>query len=74
MLRAGRFLSNRTGSSGGDCRGCCRPALNVFLLKTHKCASSTVQNVLMRFGDRRNLSFALPQGGNYFGHPKSFSM
>lgn len=68
-----RFLWNRTGLSS-DCRGCCRPALNVFLLKTHKCASSTVQNVLMRFGDRRNLSFALPQGGNYFGHPKSFTM
>lgn len=68
-----RFLTNRTRFSS-DCRGCCRPALNVFLLKTHKCAGSTVQNVLMRFGDRRNLSFALPREGNYFGHPKPFSM
>lgn len=67
------FLTNRTRFSS-DCRGCCRPALNVFLLKTHKCAGSTVQNVLMRFGDRRNLSFALPREGNYFGHPKPFSM
>nr|XP_037278257.1 galactosylceramide sulfotransferase-like [Rhipicephalus microplus] len=68
-----RFLTNRTRFSN-DCRGCCRPALNVFLLKTHKCAGSTVQNVLMRFGDRRNLSFALPREGNYFGHPKPFSL
>lgn len=68
-----RFLTNRTRFSN-ECRGCCRPALNVFLLKTHKCAGSTVQNVLMRFGDRRNLSFALPREGNYFGHPKPFSL
>ncbi|XP_037574166.1 galactosylceramide sulfotransferase isoform X2 [Dermacentor silvarum] len=67
------FLTNRTRFSN-ECRGCCRPALNVFLLKTHKCAGSTVQNVLMRFGDRRNLSFALPREGNYFGHPKPFSL
>ncbi|XP_064471375.1 galactosylceramide sulfotransferase-like isoform X2 [Ornithodoros turicata] len=58
---------------GGECQGCCRPATDVFLLKTHKCASSTLQNILMRFGDRRNLSFALPAHGNYFGHPEPFS-
>lgn len=61
---------NRTGRS---CEQCCRPVNNIFLLKTHKCASSTIQNIIMRYGDRKNLSFVLPKEGNYLGHPKPFS-
>lgn len=34
----------------------------VVLLKTHKTGSSTLQNILFRYGLLRNLSFALPQG------------
>lgn len=37
-------------------------------LKTHKCASSSVQNLLMRFGERRRLTFALPWFDIYLGH------
>lgn len=51
----------------------CPPAVNIFFLKTHKCASSTVQNILMRYGDERNLSFLLPKDRNYIGHPEHFS-
>lgn len=54
--------------------GYCPPATNVFFLKTHKCASSTVQNILMRYGDTRNLSFLLPYRHNYIGHPTPFSI
>uniref|UniRef100_A0A669C2C8 Galactose-3-O-sulfotransferase 4 n=1 Tax=Oreochromis niloticus TaxID=8128 RepID=A0A669C2C8_ORENI len=34
----------------------------VIILKTHKTASSTVLNMLYRFGEERNLRFALPLG------------
>ncbi|XP_054721623.1 galactose-3-O-sulfotransferase 4-like isoform X2 [Uloborus diversus] len=53
--------------------GYCPPAVNIFFLKTHKCASSTVQNILMRYGDEKNLTFVLPEESNYIGHPKKFS-
>nr|XP_054774342.1 galactosylceramide sulfotransferase-like [Lytechinus pictus] len=32
----------------------------------HKCGSSTLQNVLMRYGDRHNLNFVLPWCSNVF--------
>ena len=36
----------------------------IIFLKTHKTASSTLQNVLLRFGEKRNLTVALPKKGN----------
>lgn len=53
--------------------GVCAPRTNAVFLKTHKCAGSTVQNVFMRFGDQRNLTFVLPRKGNYLGHPEPFN-
>ncbi|KAM8973278.1 galactose-3-O-sulfotransferase 4 [Pelodytes ibericus] len=38
----------------------CHPKRHVFFLKTHKTAGSTILNILHRYGDRNNLSFALP--------------
>ena len=32
----------------------------IVFLKTHKTASSTLQNILMRFGEKMDLNFALP--------------
>uniref|UniRef100_A0A8C4SRS3 Galactose-3-O-sulfotransferase 4 n=1 Tax=Erpetoichthys calabaricus TaxID=27687 RepID=A0A8C4SRS3_ERPCA len=50
----------------------CQPKTNVMFLKTHKTASSTILNLLCRFGDKHNLTFALPT--NYrFGYPEFFS-
>lgn len=46
---------------------------NVFFLKAHKCASSTLQNILMRFGLERGLSFVLPKTHNYIGNPDMFN-
>ena len=37
----------------------------VIFQKTHKTASSTVQNMLFRFGEKRNLNFALPKNHEY---------
>ncbi|CAB3385405.1 Hypothetical predicted protein [Cloeon dipterum] len=47
----------------------CVPSDHIFFLKTHKCASSTVQNILMRRGFEKGLNFVLPEKGNYMGHP-----
>jgi len=41
-------------------------------MKTHKCASTTVQNILMRYGLEQDLNFVLPLTGHYLGKTKSF--
>lgn len=38
----------------------CQPKNHVVFLKTHKTASSTILNILYRYGDTHNLTFALP--------------
>ncbi|XP_026994676.2 galactose-3-O-sulfotransferase 2 [Tachysurus fulvidraco] len=38
----------------------CYPKNHVVFLKTHKTASSTILNILYRYGDTHNLTFALP--------------
>ena len=45
----------------------CQKKTNIGFLKTHKCASSSVQNILMRFGLKNELNFVLPSAGNYVG-------
>ncbi|XP_050711823.1 galactose-3-O-sulfotransferase 2-like [Eriocheir sinensis] len=47
--------------------GNCTPRTNIAFLKSHKCASSAIQNILFRYGLKHNLYFALPDRGNYFG-------
>ncbi|XP_025030723.1 galactose-3-O-sulfotransferase 4 isoform X2 [Python bivittatus] len=49
----------------------CQPRQHLVFLKTHKTASSTLINILHRFGDRRSLRFALP-AGYQFNYPKLF--
>lgn len=51
----------------------CSPKTNIVFLKTHKCAGSSIQNILMRYGDSHKLTFVLPKNGNYLGHPAPFS-
>lgn len=48
---------------------------NVVFLKTHKTASSTVQNILFRFAERNNLTVALPVTpcDHQFCYPRMFS-
>ena len=40
----------------------CREKTKIVYLKTHKCASSSLQNIFLRFGEKRNLNFVLPKG------------
>lgn len=51
-------------------RKCGQPKNNVLFFKMHKCSSSTVQNILMRYGDLHNLDMVLPPSGNYLSHDK----
>lgn len=41
------------------------PVKKIGFLKTHKTASSTIQNILLRYGLNHNLTFVLPSSGNY---------
>ncbi|XP_054858988.1 galactosylceramide sulfotransferase-like [Eublepharis macularius] len=46
---------------------------SVVFLKTHKTGSSTVQNILFRAGERRNLTVAFPRYSYQFAYPERFS-
>merc|ERR1711892_69444 len=49
---------------------CTEPHQKVVFLKTHKTASSTVQNTFFRYGDKHGLNFALPKNnGARFSYP-----
>lgn len=41
------------------------PKRRVAFLKTHKCASTTIQNILLRYAYKNNLTLVLPDHGNY---------
>lgn len=56
----------------GPSLGSCQPHTHIMFLKTHKTASSTVLNMLYRFGEERNLHFALPLGYQ-LGYPLPFN-
>ena len=60
-----------TKLSQGETSTPCKPVNNILFLKTHKTGSSTVTNILYRYGDKRDLLFALPRGGS-FGWPGPF--
>ncbi|TRY68546.1 hypothetical protein TCAL_06217 [Tigriopus californicus] len=49
------------------------PVKKVGFLKTHKTASSTIQNIILRYGLNHNLTFVLPSSGNYLVGPGSRS-
>ncbi|XP_005425155.1 galactose-3-O-sulfotransferase 2-like [Geospiza fortis] len=60
-----------TSGEGQQARGVtsqgktCKPKTDIVFLKVHKSASSTVMNILFRFGEMHNLTFAFPQGGGF---------
>ncbi|XP_068809994.1 galactose-3-O-sulfotransferase 2 isoform X2 [Struthio camelus] len=51
----------------------CKPKTNIVFLKVHKSASSTVMNILFRFGETHNLTFAFPlKGSSQLFYPHHF--
>lgn len=52
----------------------CSAKVNIMYLKTHKTGSSTLLNILLRFGQKHNLKFAFPEGRNDFLYPLPFQV
>ncbi|XP_070293197.1 galactosylceramide sulfotransferase [Salvelinus sp. IW2-2015] len=52
--------------------GLCTPKVDVMFMKTHKTASSTLLNILFRFGEKHRLKFAFPDSRNDFFYPSPF--
>ena len=46
------------------------PITKIGFAKTHKTASSTIQNILMRFGMNSGWNFVLPSAGSHLGPPR----
>ncbi|KAM8899386.1 galactose-3-O-sulfotransferase 4 isoform 2-T2 [Spinachia spinachia] len=71
MHTAGRSIFTSPDAQGPSL-GSCQPHTHIMFLKTHKTASSTVLNMLYRFGEERDLRFALPLGYQ-LGYPLPFN-
>ena len=46
---------------------------HIAFLKVHKAASSTMLNILYRFGTYQNLTFVLPKAANYILHSRPYT-
>lgn len=65
-------VQEKKSSISTDVTKQCIPKVNLMFLKTHKAASSTILNILLRFGEKNGLKFALPHGRNDFSYPSPF--
>ncbi|XP_058971685.2 galactosylceramide sulfotransferase [Pocillopora verrucosa] len=52
----------------------CEPVRNILFLKTHKTGSSTITNILNRYGDKNDLIITLPVKSYLFHWPSSFRL
>ena len=53
---------------------CVKPVHDIIFVKTHKTASSIVQNILYRYGTKHRLTFAMPaNNGPRFSYPAVFN-
>lgn len=67
------MAANASSSSSSHEFTSCPKKEHIMFMKTHKCGSSSLQNMFLRFGDTNDLFFALPKIDNYFGHPIRFN-
>ncbi|CAK8683154.1 galactosylceramide sulfotransferase-like isoform X1 [Clavelina lepadiformis] len=51
----------------------CKRKTNIVFIKTHKTASTGVQNILLRYGLHNNLKIAFPKNVHDFDYPHFFS-
>ena len=49
----------------------CREKRKIIFAKTHKTGSTTLQNILFRFGQQHHLLFLLPKSGTHYFNLKS---
>ena len=67
-----RLLGEQDGDYGE--KNNCEPVKKLIFAKTHKTGSTTVQNIIFRFGVKNNLKFILPKtGSHYFNLRTPFS-
>ncbi|XP_069830351.1 galactose-3-O-sulfotransferase 2-like [Dendropsophus ebraccatus] len=52
----------------------CQPRSHIFFLKMHKAGSSTIMNMLFRYGEFHNLTFAFPKEKYNYMYPEYFSV
>ena len=70
---AGLVLLAATVAAGAEDAGVCQEEVHrVVLVKTHKTGSSTLANILYRFGESRGLNFMLPKDDLRLGWPGAF--
>ncbi len=50
---------------------CNKARKSVVFQKIHKCSSSAVQNIVLRFAIKHKLNVALPKKGHFLGHKTS---
>jgi len=52
----------------------CEPKKKIVFHKTHKCSSTTIQNILFRYTKKYGLHLALPDKGNFLGESEGFTL
>ena len=73
LLLLYKILARPAPAPAPTAGGRCAPQHRVAFLKTHKAASSSVQNILMRYSREHGLNLVLPSAGNYLGRYVPFS-
>ena len=73
LLLLYKILARPAAAPAPAAGGRCAPQHRVAFLKTHKAASSSVQNILMRYSRDHGLNLVLPSAGNYLGRYVPFS-
>ena len=73
LLLLYKILARPAPAPAPAAAGRCAPQHRVAFLKTHKAASSSVQNILMRYSRDHGLNLVLPSAGNYLGRYVPFS-
>ncbi|XP_041452730.1 galactosylceramide sulfotransferase-like [Lytechinus variegatus] len=67
-----RMVEEKRTDYSTDDQRTCKPQSNIVYVKTHKTGSSTLQNIIYRYGDERRLTFALPSRGVYIQSVREF--
>ncbi|XP_073432691.1 galactose-3-O-sulfotransferase 2-like [Dendrobates tinctorius] len=70
-IRSETVLTEESDARSEQNTKSCQPKSNVFFLKTHKTASSSIMNILFRYGEFHNLTFAFPAHSQY-SYPSFF--
>ncbi|XP_036383997.1 galactosylceramide sulfotransferase [Megalops cyprinoides] len=70
--RPSRVRAMTVSNTSQNAQGMCTPKVDIMFMKTHKTASSTLINILLRFGEKHRLKFAFPDSRNDFFYPSPF--